>query len=218
MSMLDTNDILLTDFLAKKINSSGIIVTDKNDFDYIQINISLQQHRKKNYQSLFDYLIDPFSSSFFCCITQIDFPQMTKHDFILLREKLSLTSSVLLLLDFNLKTNNRFYIAYQDLFNTFSSSHYFGQNKFSKLIITLRGNALQKSISSIFIASKNEHWLDVSSSVIFPFISKNIKEAALNAINSSRNILTHYVDIKNLRVTEIHKISSRGYALEKLKL
>ena len=218
MSMLDTNNVLLNDFLSKNINSSGIIVTDKTDFDYIQINISLQQHSKKNYQSLFDYLFDPFSSSFFCCITQIDFPQMTKHDFILLREKLSLTSSVLVLLDFNLKTNNLFYIAYQDLFNTFSSSDYFGQKKSSKLIITLRGNALKKSISSIFIESKNEQWLDVSASVIFPFISQNIKEAALNAINSSRNILTHYVDIKNLRVTEIHKMSSRGYALEKLKL
>ncbi len=71
---------------------------------------------------------------------------------------------------------------------------------------------------SVFFDSNTTNWSVVNSYFYFPLEYDTIESAFLSAINSERNINTHYRDVRNIKIVKVFYLNEKGFAKVEIKI
>jgi len=87
-----------------------------------------------------------------------------------------------------------------------------------RLLIQAEGKVNFSFRPSVFFDSNTTNWSVVNSYFYFPLEYDTIENAFLAAINSERNINTHYSEVRNIKIVKAFYVNEKGFAKEEIKI
>lgn len=220
MKLTPENNLSINDFITNKSNIDGLIVSSKNDLDYIKILIDLRNLARKDYENLNSFLSNATEDGIFCFVNMDSQLTISEDDSLKLFQK---TRTKLKVIFYNELGES---LHFEDLFKFINwmrlikigHVEYFNLPENTSVLLQARGNAKKRSKQSIFFNSDAAETIDVFSCFYFPLTTTSFEASFLEAINSEKNINTHYTEVTDLKITRVDRISDKGYSLGEIDL
>ena len=91
--------------------------------------------------------------------------------------------------------------------------NYFNLPENSRVLLKANGLAKYRFKQSVFVNSYTAELVDVNAYFYFPLTTPSFEASFLDAINSEKNINTHYTEVSDLKIMRVDRISDKGYSL-----
>ncbi len=220
MSDFSQNNISINDFIANNSNIDAVIVSSKNDLDYIKILIDLRNRVRKDYGSINSFLIDSVEDRAFCFINMDSQLTISEDESVRLFQKIRTKLKVIFYNEFSASLNSEILFSLINWMRLIKIEDliYFNLPQKTKVLLQARGNAKYEIKQSVFKNSNTTEIVDVIAYFYFPLTTTSFEASFLEAINSEKNINTHYTEVTDLKITRVDRISDKGYSLGEIDL